>query len=229
MYNVESFPPDESDRDILITQNQVALLYSQAAVTLLFPAIAATALVWLLWDVANRWVLLCWAAIAMLCSAARYVLLWKFHQKQMQPEHAGKWLDLFSGSAFISGLIWGAAPIVLVPYTPDRLVEYTLYNGLTLIVICGMVAGALVSYSVCKWVLFFYSLPALAPSGLYLIALGDKYNSALGGYTLLYFAFVLLASLRMHAQYMHYFEIEIENSLLRTMLGELRQRLAPAA
>ena len=219
--------PVEPDRDLLITRNQVGLLYSQATVTLIFPVIAAIALGWLLWDVASRWILIAWASTAILFSAVRYVLLWSFHRREPHPEQAGRWLDLFSSSAFISGLIWGTAPIMLIPYQPDLLVEFTLYNGLTLIVICGLVAGALVSYSVCKWVLFYYSFPALVPPGLYLIALGDKYNGALGGYTLLYFIFVLLASLRMHAQYMHYFEMEIENDRLHARLAEFMAQSEP--
>ncbi|MGK0297092.1 MAG: hypothetical protein ACI9XC_000693 [Gammaproteobacteria bacterium] len=154
--------------------------------------------------------LLVWGSVVVIYSLARYLIIWNQKKEGVTAENVNKWLDIFMGSVFISGLLWGAACIFLVPYEQDRLIEFTLYNSLTMLLVCGLVAGAVVTYSVSKWVLFFYAFPALVPPAIYFIILGDKYNSALGGFVLLYSIFIFASSFRLNKQYTYYIDIEYQ-------------------
>jgi len=127
-------------------------------------------------------------------------------------------LDLFITSVFISGLLWGTACIILVPYEPGRLIEFTIYNSLTMLIVCGLAAGAVVTYSANKWVIIFYAFLALIPPAIYLIILGDKYNSALGEFVFLYFIFITASSIRLNKQYTYYIDIEYEMIMLKEKL-----------
>jgi len=200
---------EQMQHDYLLV-NQARILYNQSATTLFFPVIACLALCLLLWDVAGHRRLLAWAGAVIIYTMLRYIIIRQQRHREITPANAGKWLDVFTVGALFSGILWGAAAVVLVPYRPDSLVRFTLYNGLTLLIICGLVAGAVISYSVSRWVLFFYAFPALALPGFYLISLGDLFNSALGGYVLLYLMFIVISSFRLNGQYRYYMNMEFK-------------------
>jgi hypothetical protein len=188
--------------------SQVRILYNQSVISFLFPVVEAPAIWALLWDVADHSRLLAWTITVIIYSLARYLIIWRQRRVPVTPDNVNQWLDIFIASVFVSGLLWGAACILLVPYDPGRLIEFTFYNNLAMLIVCGLTAGAVVAYSVSKWALFFYACPALLPPAVYLISLGDKYNSALGGFVLLYFLFITALSFRLHQQFRYYLDIE---------------------
>ena len=198
----------EFHRDYNAVINQVTILYSQSVSTHFFALAAAVSLTVVLWNIADRLTLILWILAVSLHAVARYTFLWKFRKCKLVPGNAGKWLNRFILSVFISGFIWGMAGIILLPY--DNSTEFTLYNSLTLLVICGLVSGALTSYSINLWVLIAYSLPALLPPAIYLILLGDKFNSVFGGFILLYLCFVSVAAVRMNSQFRYYLEMDLQ-------------------
>ncbi|MGY8815498.1 MAG: hypothetical protein ACKVHQ_12410 [Gammaproteobacteria bacterium] len=205
--------------------SQVRILYNQSIVTFFFPIIFAPVLCALLWEISDHIRLLVWGSVVVIYSLARYSIIWKQTKEGVTPNNVNKWLDIFIGSVFISGLLWGAACIFLVPYEQDRLIEFTLYNSLTMLLVCGLVAGAVVTYSASKWVLFFYAFPALAPPAIYMIILGDKYNSALGGFFLLYSIFIFASSFRLNKQYTYYIDIEYEMIKLSDKYRKVMQNI----
>ena len=190
--------------------SQIQILYNQSVITFLFPVVAAPAVCLLLWNITNQRRLLSWASVVILYSLARYLIIWKQRQQPITPENANKWLDIFTASVFFSGILWGASTILLVPYEQERLIEFTIYNSLVMLIVCGLVAGAVVGYAVSKRVILFYAFPALVPPGVYLIILGDRYNSTLGGFVLLYFIFITASSFRLNKQFSYYLGLEYQ-------------------
>lgn len=206
--------------------SQTRILYYQSITTVSFPVFACLAICLLLWDVSARSHLITWAVIVLLFTLLRYILLWQQRRHKLTPENAGRRLDIFTAGALFSGLLWGSAPIILVPYRPDALLNFTLYNGLTLLIICGLVAGAVISYSVSRWVLIFYAFPALVPPAFYLIWLGDVYNTFLGGFVLLYLVFIAVTSYRLNTQYLFYVDLEYRYKQLQLDHQKLKEQVA---
>lgn len=201
----------------ILTLAQVEILYSQSAVTFLFPVFASVILGVALWDVAYRARLISWIIIVWVYAIFRFILLAKYKKATITYDNAAHWLDLFIGTVCLSGIMWGLAAIVLIPFDGKNLIEFTLYTGITLLSVSGLVAGATISYSVSLPVLLFYVLPALLPPALYLITLGDLYNSTLGGFILLYCFFISSAGYRMNRQLLGYIDNKYE-------LGKLKQQ-----
>ncbi len=200
-------------------KNQVKILYSQSIVTFIFPVLAALNLTVVLWDVADHDILSAWLGTVIILSVSRYYLLWKYNQTIITSDNINKWLEIFTALAFISGIIWGTAGIILIPY--DNTAIFTLYNGFTILTICGLVAGAVISYSVNFSVFLSYSFPSLILPAFYLISLGDNHNSAFGGLILLYYFFIATASYRMRTQFMFYFDMEYQQSKLKLQYDEI--------
>ncbi len=205
-----------------IIRAQVEILYSQSVTTFLFPVLASFILAFALWGIANRPVLTLWVGTICVYSLIRYLLLWKYMRSDLTLENASKWLDIFIAMACLSGIMWGLAAIILIPYEGKNIIEFTLYTGITLLAVSGLVAGATISYSVSLTVLFFYILPALLPPALYLISLGDIYNSTLGGFILLYCFFIFSAGFRMNRQLLGYIHKQNELEKLKLQYQQLR-------
>lgn len=210
--------------------SQIQILYNQSVITFLFPILAAPAIGVVLWKIADQTRLIGWIIAVILFSIARYFLIWKQKQEKITPQNVNKWLDLFTASVFISGLIWGSAAIILVPYNVERLIDFTIYNSLVMLIVCGLVAGAVIAYAVSKRVVLYYTFPALVPPGLYMIILGDTYNSTLGGFVLLYYLFITALSFKLNRQFSYYLDIEYQmvcltekHRALKLQYNQLRQ------
>jgi hypothetical protein len=205
-----------------IIHSQIEILYSQSVSTFLFPAIASIILAFALWEVANQGILIVWVSVVCLYSVIRYFVLWKYMRSDITPENASKWLDIFIGTACLSGIMWGLAAIILIPHEGKNLIEFTLYTGITLLIVSGLVAGATISYSISLTVLFFYVLPTLLPPAFYLISLGDIYNSTLGGFILLYCFFISTAGFRMNRQLLSYIHKQHELEVIKRQHHQLK-------
>jgi hypothetical protein len=195
------------------------ILYSQSRVTFIYPLISALALCTLLWEISSSATLLAWLALVVTLTLVRFYMLRTFQMEQEDCAHQD-WLNVFAVSALLSGLLWGSAPMIIIPRAPERLVEFPLWNGLVVLVICGLVAGATVAYAASLRVLFCYLIPALLLPAVYLISLGDRYNTATGGFLLLFLAHASTTAVRMHMQLQHYFEMEYQLERLRSDLRE---------
>ena len=207
-----------------LARNQVHVLYSQSVVTFLFPVIFAAFLYYILQDIASSRLLIAWTATVTIYSLSRYLLLWLYNYKKINHENVHLWLVLFIASVFISGIIWGLAAVILIPYEPQHLNHFTLYNGLVILTICGLVAGAIVSYSINLLVIGAYSFPALLLPALYLISLGDKINSTLGCFVFLYFVFANISALRLKKQLNHYLHIQCKYKIIYDQYQNLKSR-----
>lgn len=230
MDSINISPGVEYSNVFVSQKNQLGILYSQAGITFSFPLIAACCLALVLWDIASRLTLCIWLALVITLSIARYILLWRFHLDEINPANAGMWLNRFIINVIISGALWGAAGMLLIPYHNSA--EFTLYNGLTILIICGLVSGALISYSINLWVFLGYSFPALIPPAIYLISLGDRYNSTFGGFILLYYFFIGVAAARINKLFNRYMEIENQQKellfkyeRLQTIYADFRKHL----
>jgi hypothetical protein len=192
------------------------ILYSQSRLTFIYPVVSAAALCALLWEVSSHAVLLMWLALVTALTLGRFRMLRAMQRDRgVLGDLQGRWLNAFALSALVSGLLWGAAPMCLVPRALDQPVEFTLWNGLVILVVCGLVAGATVAYAASLRVLFCYIVPALLLPGVYLISIGDRYNSVMGLFVLLFLLHVCTAAVHMHVQLRRYFEWEYELNRLR--------------
>lgn len=207
--------------ELFLVRNQVQILYNQSLTTFLFPVIFALLLFFLLRGIATELHLFYWTTAVILFSAARYGMLWLYKKSTVSAENVHTWLWLFVITAFLSGILWGIAPVILIPYQHDSLVDYTLHNGLVLLLVCGLVAGAGITYSVNLLVMYAYSAPVLLLPSIYLILLGDKFSTILGGFLFLYFIFVNISVIRLNRQFQRYLQIEYRYEQLAAKYNEL--------
>jgi hypothetical protein len=202
---------------------RVRILRDQAPITFFFPVAAALALCLLLWDETPRLRLVAWTLLVLAHACLRFSSLRRPEPVAVNAAAVG--IGGFAAGAFSSGLIWGIAPLLLISYDPSRVIEFTLFNGLVVLVICGLTAGAAFAYAASLRVLFCFAVPALIPSALHFISMGDRYNSALGGFMLLYFLFIAVSAMHMNFQLQGFARAEQERDRLLDAIARARARI----
>ena len=224
MDNSETDILSESARSYLRVRTQVEILYSQSVVAFIFPVIFSLIIGKVVWDIANRTFLIAWVVVVALFCVGRYLLLWSYIKIDRKKIDYHKWLTRINVAVFLSGAMWGIPGIILIPYHADALIDFTLYNSLIMLTVCGIVAGSVISYSINLGTVFLYICPALFPPAVYLITLGDKYNSALGGFIMLYFIFISLTAYKLNRQLLAYAFKEYQYQNIKTHYVRLKQK-----
>ena len=216
----------ENIKELYILKNQVAILYSQAPVTFTFPLVFGLLLCFFLNDLVASPVLYAWTLVLFIFTISRYYFLWLYQRQEVTAGNVTFWLFIFITGVFFSGVLWGLAPILLVPYSLDNLPVYTLQSGLIILLICGLVAGAGVTYSVNLLVMYSYTIPVLLLPAMHLVTLGDPLTGILGCFVFIYLLFISFSVLRLNRQYKYFLQLEYKYELIsaRLQLLELEQQ-----
>jgi len=98
------------------------------------------------------------------------------------------------------------------------LLDSVLYRGMLLLFVSALIAGSIVTYSASKSVYLCFSVPAIVPQCLLLIAQGDKYYSFLGGVVLSYAIIMFVISVYFHRNFVENSKIEIKNEMLMKII-----------
>lgn len=131
------------------------------------------------------------------------------------------WLYIFMLFSFISGVFWGISGFIFIPDSL-LLLDSVLYYGVLMFLISLLITGSIITYSSKIIVYLSFSIPAIVPLCLMLIAKGDKYHTFLGGVGIGYAFIMFIISLYMHSIYDECLKIELENKFLKTRLGSIK-------
>jgi signal transduction histidine kinase len=147
----------ETPRDALIRAEQIRIVYKNTQLVLLSNIVIPLCLLWALWDAIARPMALVWVALMLGLAALRAGLLIAYQRAAPPPLQAPRWGIYLIVSAFAAGCLWGAAGVVLS--VPDSPVQFSLI----MLILAGLGAGAVISFSAYLPVFHAYFLPSLLP------------------------------------------------------------------
>lgn len=194
-------------------------LYSQSYISYIATYVAALLALWIFIDISPKRILLIWFVIFSIVTFIRFIITWS-HNKKNNQKNAEFWLILFLIMSAISGTLWGLTSFVFIPADSLEQLDSVLYHGILLLIIAALIAGSIVTYSACKSVYLSFSVPAIVPPCLMLIAKGDKYHSFLGGVVLAYAMIMFVISVYIHRVFSEYADVEFENEKLKKILDK---------
>jgi len=202
--------------DSLLHTRQVELLFKQSSIGLLITLICG----WLLAALARGQVpmihLLSWTASLTILTLARYLELRLFREKRTRCSDTAWERGFLTGSA-LSGLVWGMAAFIIIPHASNVLQIFTL------LVIAGLCAGTVATYTAVPLASPLFVIGALLPTGIRLYLEGGPGYSNLAA---IYGALVLLGSVLMHRNTLRFLHTSLENERLsRELAFEIQQRL----
>jgi PAS domain S-box-containing protein len=158
----------------------VTHLYGRASIAIIATGVNATILVFVLQGLVSFTTLMIWYLLTLLAAIIRYIQIKKFQRMADHIKKIHRWEKLMVFGVGISGILWGSTAIFLFP------VESSTHQAIIIIVLAGMVAGAVGVLSPIMTVFLAFSIPALVPIFIRLMIIGDSLHMAMGAMTLLF-------------------------------------------
>jgi len=200
----------------MIEIKQIERLYDQSYFSYLATYFGAVLAYWFFQDVTTAKILDTWFIIFSVITFSRVVITWLF-KKNNHEKNIDYWFIVFLVMSAISGTMWGLTGFLFIPDSMS-LLDAVLHQGILLLFICTLIAGSIITYSASKIVYLVFSVPAVVPQGLMLIAQGDKYHSFLGGVVLAYAFIMFVISIYIHRMFKECGRVEMRNEVLETVL-----------
>jgi diguanylate cyclase (GGDEF)-like protein len=198
------------------------LIYAQSGNANLASLAGGFLLAVLFWDIADRAILLGWGGAYLLMILYRYRLGLRF--RNASPEEATRrWLNGFLVAVFLSGALWGAYAVYLAHLASD------LQLAVVVLTVGALLSGAAIAYSVILSAFVAFSLPAMLPVGVYLLAQGRADAVFLGVLVLIWMLFMYRSARRFRDFAVRSLGYQFENAGLLRSLAEERDRATELA
>ncbi|HET9598368.1 MAG TPA: ATP-binding protein [Anaeromyxobacteraceae bacterium] len=201
----------------------VGQLYARLPVALATVVVNAALVAWVLRRETEWTALAGWFAALFALSVGR-LLCWEGHrQRPATPETAGRWASLFTAGALANGLVWGSSALLFLDGVglPGRV--------LLAFVLGGMSAGAAASCAPHLPAFAAFTVPALAPMVVRLVASGEDTQVAMGAMLLLFAGAVTLIARTSGRSLAEAFRLRYEKEDLAARLAAARDGLAELA
>ena len=184
-------PSDEVDT----SSDQARALLRTIPVGLAGSVIPAAVVAWILRDQASADRLLAWLAVLLAAHAGR-IGVWLAARRDMaRTRNARRWLLWLRASVFGLGLSWAVLPLIVAPGTPfDELLVASV-----VIAVCG--AGVAQQSSDAPSALLF-TLPSALVVCARLLGAQDSALRSVGGLSVLYFAYLTVATYRIQSSFL---------------------------
>lgn len=177
------FHIDEST--LLVRADQIRTRIAAYPVMIGSQTVVALSLVWMMWDIVARHLLLGWLTLILTCLAVDGWFLLRHKHETSTVAQCRRWSRHFVIYVALLGALWGSIGIVM--FVPGNLA----YQALLICVILGLAAGAVTINPVYVPAQFIWSILILVPSIVMMLSIGDEVHLALGVMLLLYAATVL--------------------------------------
>lgn len=205
--------PEEKNQLYFELVNQ---LYERAPVGIIATVVNSAILSVIQWSVISHSLILTWLSVLFLVTLIRAIYIYKYHHTSLVSIRYRIWGTWFIIGIGISGIIWGAAGIFLLP---GKDIAHQIFPAF---VLGGMVAGAASAFSALKMAFFAYSLPALVPIIINYISLGDSIHMAMGVMASLFTLLVTVTAIRSHKMLVTSLKLGFENRNLVNFLSEAK-------
>jgi len=161
----------QEDGDQILTE-QVRLLYDNALLTQLVALINSAILAFVQWTQVEHVTVGAWLLGVATVSLARLSQAYGFQRAHPSHRTIASWRNAFLLGAAASGILWGAAGVLLFPANSFPHQVFTSF------VVAGMIAGSVATLSPVLAAFVLFALPATAPIALqFLLRGGEIYFS----------------------------------------------------
>ena len=201
----------------MINKSTIQRLYDQSYFSYAATFFGAVMAYWLFKGITPDAVLNTWFITFTIFTSARFFLTWKFNNSEHE-KNTDVWMIMFLTASVISGTMWGLTGFIFIPKGALPLLESVLHHGILLLFIATLIAGSIITYSASKIVYLSFSVPAIIPQCLMLVAQGDKYHSFLGGIVLIYAFIMFVISLYINRVFSEYDEVNVRNRFLKSVI-----------
>lgn len=155
-------------------------LFSHMPKVIFANLVISSTMVFILWEAYPRNYLVSWLVAIYLLTIIRVPVVFYFHKKFNHRNKRTIMEIVFIVFSFLSGCIWSVAGILFVDP------QYTIQTTIVILVLMGMMSGAVASLSAIYSVYLAFSLVVWLPVTIHLLMIGTAEYYVLGGMALFY-------------------------------------------
>lgn len=201
-----------------LIEERVRTLYAHAPLSLMGTALNALILAVVLSHLVAPFRLITWAILMLvLVVAVRWGLLEAYRRSTTQVIHARRWAGLIIVSLACSGILMGLSGVLLFPYQSHT------HQAFLALLLGGVMAGAVGSYSVMMEAFLAFSIPATTPTIIQLLIQPDRIQVAMGAMFLVFTALMIATGFSLYRTSTKSLRLRFENQDLITSLTESKQ------
>ena len=197
---------------------QVKPLYTHAPVNMLSVLAFSLLMTFILWQVISHTVLIIWLSCNLLITLLRYLLIYRYKRASAESLKTGRWGNWFAIGMAFNGILWGSAGIWLFA-------EGSIpHQVLLALVMAGMVAGAVGSYSVMMKVFMAYTIPTMTPITILFFAQGSDIHVTIGVMAVIFTMTMMVTARRINTIAISSLRLQFENRNLIAFLTTEKER-----
>jgi two-component system, cell cycle sensor histidine kinase and response regulator CckA len=166
--------------DELVLAERVRLLYGRSGTVLAMLVGAGALLLVLLGERRSSPAALAWASAMAAITSLRALVARRYASRERAPAEAPRWARLYTYGSALSGVVWGIAGTIF--YVPGSLLDQVLL----ILIITGLVGGALGSNLAYGQAAAVFSIPVGAPALFRLCWEGDRTHLSMAAMMLLF-------------------------------------------
>ncbi len=204
--------PSHQDVASLLELEQVRLLYDYLPASQLVAVINALVFVAVQSLVIGSSTLISWLYAVCMLALIRIAGGLAFRRATIQPGQIRRWRRYAIAGAAASGVVWGAAAVVLFPPM------HVAHQVFVAFMLGGMVAGSMTTLAPIFPAFVVFSVLTLVPAAIRFTLEQDVIQYAMGWMTLVFLVAVIVIARRSHNSMYDLLRLKFENS---TLIGEL--------
>jgi len=207
-----------SDHTEQIRNEQIRLLFQLSKTAFLSTPILAAVLVWVHWNnISVHWLSIWFVAICLL-TLIRYLYVRAYLSEDKTLRNEAKAVRIFLLGVFFAGILWGVAGGVF--YINDSSVHKLFLAYL----LGGIVAGSMTTLSIYKGAFLIFSVPAMLPYTVQVMAHSGETNIAMAGTYLLFLILMIRISNQNYQNVTDTLRLRFDNSDLIQHLHVVKDR-----
>ena len=213
-------PPLLSGLQTFVQKEQLKQLEKMVPLGLFSSLFTGSFLVYVLYGQVASEALLYWLASVFLVASIRHPLLFTTLKNRIPGLPLTMTEYIFIGH-LASGIVWGASAFVIFPESSIT------HQAFHILILGGLVAGALGLYSIKMVVFYSFSIPVLGPMVIHQFMLGEI-QRVMGVLLLYFFMLTSLTAKRVNANMQHSLELQYANTELISQLTQEKKETVEA-
>jgi diguanylate cyclase (GGDEF)-like protein/PAS domain S-box-containing protein len=202
-----------------LEHEQVALVYTQAAISIVTAYILSVFVTVGLWSVVDHTHMLLWVGLQSVLTAARLVLVYKYRHAGKEQQAAARWALLFFVGALLSGIVWGCLGLLFSFSWPVE------YQTLALMSMAGVLAGAISSYAALLSFYIAFMVPAILIPAQSMLMHNSSISNNLGLLMMLFAGVLLVIARNYNKSVLQSLQLREENNVLLRETADMNNAL----
>jgi diguanylate cyclase (GGDEF)-like protein/PAS domain S-box-containing protein len=198
---------------------QVALVYTQATISIVTAYLLSVFVAVGLWGVVDHAQMLIWVGLQSLLTAARLTLVYKYKHAQKEQQASARWALFFFTGALLSGIVWGCLGLLFSFSWPVE------YQTLALMSMAGVLAGAVSSYAAMLSFYIAFMVPAILIPAQSMLMHNSSISNNLGLLLMLFAGVLLVIARNYNKSVLQTLQLREENNVLLRETADINTAL----